>query len=531
MRSLRSSRRLCAAAGSALRCDAVVVGGGVVGLAVARALALASRDVTLLEAAGATGTGNSSRSSEGTSLPVIVCSFASQRADDAPARCVDAVVHAGLYYPRGSLKQRLCVAGRDALYAYCAARGVPHARLGKLVVASAAQAPELDALAATAAANGVADLRRLSAAETARLEPAVRAHAALLSPSSGIVDSHALMRALQADAEGASRATTLLMHCSSCADAHDAAAGATVALRSRVVGGEAAADGIRLLVDDAAGGAPAALHARSVVLCAGLATRALARSIGGVDADALPRQHLAKGTYFALRGVATPFSRLVYPLPQHGGLGVHATLDLAGRVRFGPDVQWLPSPAGGDAASAADELAALAALDFRVDPSRAAAFQAAVRQYWPALPDGALVPDYAGIRPKVRALAWPGIGGCRALTASRVQAVGPGRRGGGLFDSGGGAARRAWLGRAARHRVARPHRLPRAGRRRSARSAGRGRRQRRGIHVSRRWRPWGVVGEETQTTSEQLACDTQFAFNWRCHVCLCHRLHHEYTPL
>jgi L-2-hydroxyglutarate oxidase LhgO len=162
---------------------------------------------------------------------------------------------------------------------------------------------------------------------------------------------------------------------------------------------------VLLLVEDAPGGPPAALHARSVVLCAGLATRALARSFCGVDADALPRQHLAKGNYFALRGVPTPFSRLVYPLPQDGGLGVHATLDLAGRVRFGPDVEWLPSPAHGDAASPADELAALAALNFRVDPARAAAFQAAVRPYWPALPDGALVPDYSGIRPKVRALA------------------------------------------------------------------------------------------------------------------------------
>ena len=177
-----------------------------------------------------------------------------------------------------------------------------------------------------------------------------------------------------------------------------------MALRSRVVGGEAATDGIRLLVEDAPGGPPAALHARSVVLCAGLATRALARAIRGVAADTLPRQHLAKGNYFALRGVASPFSRLVYPLPQDGGLGVHATLDLAGRVRFGPDVEWLPSPAEDDAASP-DELAALAALDFRVDPARATAFQVAVRQYWPALPDGALVPDYAGIRPKVRAPA------------------------------------------------------------------------------------------------------------------------------
>ena len=278
-----------------------------------------------------------------------------------------------MYYPTGSLKQRLCVAGRDALYAYCAARGVPHARLGKLVVAtSGAQAPALDALAATALANGVTDLRRLSALETARLEPAVRAHLALLSPSSGILDSHALMAALQADAE---------------------AAGATVALRSRVVSGETTGrSGLRLLVaDDAnANAAPAALQARTVVVCAGLGTPALLRSLRGVDVASLPRQRLAKGNYFALRGgVAAPFARLVYPLPQDGGLGVHATLDLAGRVRFGPDVQWLPHDADPSA------------LDFRVDPARAAAFESAVRQYWPALPDGALVADYSGIRPKL----------------------------------------------------------------------------------------------------------------------------------
>jgi L-2-hydroxyglutarate oxidase LhgO len=278
-----------------------------------------------------------------------------------------------LYYPPGSLKQRLCVAGRDALYAYCAARGVPHARLGKLVVAtSATQEPALDALAATALANGVTDLRRLSSLETARLEPAVRAHSALLSPSSGILDSLALIQALQADAE---------------------AAGATVSLRSRAVCGETTgAHGFRLLVaeDSHLAGSPATLQARTVVLCAGLGTPALLRSLRGVDATNLPRQRLAKGNYFALRAcVAAPFARLVYPLPQDGGLGVHATLDLAGRVRFGPDVQWLPHDANPSS------------LDYRVDPARAAAFEAAVRQYWPALPDGALVADYSGIRPKL----------------------------------------------------------------------------------------------------------------------------------
>lgn len=168
-----------------------------------------------------------------------------------------------------------------------------------------------------------------------------------------------------------------------------------MALRSRVVGGEAAPQGVLLTVQDAAAAEPALLHARAVVLAAGLATPALARLIRGLDASALPRQRLAKGNYFALRGKA-PFSRLVYPLPQDGGLGVHATLDLAGRLRFGPDVQWLPYE-GDD-----DDMDALAALDFRVDPARAAAFEAAVRQYWPGLPEGALVPGYSGVRPKAR---------------------------------------------------------------------------------------------------------------------------------
>ena len=313
--------------------DCIVVGAGVVGLAVARALACAGREVVIVEAAGAIGSVTSSRNSE--------------------------VVHAGIYYAPGSLKARLCVRGRALLYAWCAERGVAHRRCGKLIVAThAGQHAALDRLAAQARANGVDDLESLDAAEALLLEPALRCSAALLSPSSGIVDSHGLMLALQGDAED-----------------H----GVLLALKSPVVRGRVVAGGIEL---DIGGAEPMRLRARTLVNSAGLDAPRLAGAIEGIPAAHVPRARLCKGSYFACAG-RPAFSRLVYPLPEAAGLGVHVTLDLAGRMRFGPDVQWTD------------------ALDYAVDaraPTPSTPRSAATGRQ---LPDGALQPDYAGFRPKI----------------------------------------------------------------------------------------------------------------------------------
>lgn len=324
--------------------DVLVVGAGVVGLAVARALALAGRELVVAEAEAHYGSGVSARNSE--------------------------VVHAGLYYPPGSLKARLCVRGRELLYAYCAARGVAHARCGKLIVATRPEdEAKLVAIHERARACG-ADvpeaLMPLSAAEARALEPELQCSAALLSPRSGLVDSHGLMTALLGDAEGA---------------------GALYARASRIERATRQGSGWRIAGQ--AEGTPFELHARWIVNAAGLDAQAVACAIEGFPAAAIPPRHLAKGHYFALAGRA-PFTRLIYPTPVDGGLGVHLTLDLAGQARFGPDVQWLPAS---DAAGAA--------LDYAVDPARAEAFYAEVRRYWPRLPDGALQPAYSGIRPKI----------------------------------------------------------------------------------------------------------------------------------
>ncbi len=320
------------------RVDCVIVGAGVVGLAAARALALAGREVVLLEADTAIGSGTSSRNSE--------------------------VIHAGLYYPPGSWKARLCLRGRELLYDYCAAHGVAHRRCGKLIVATeAAQQPALQALRQRAEACGVRDLQWLDAAQARALEPALRCTAALWSPSTGIVDSHGLMLSLQGEAE-----------------AH----GALLALRSPLQRLRRVADGFEL---DIGGGAPMALHARSVVNSAGLHAVPLAARFEGLPAMALPQPHWARGHYFACPG-RPAFSRLIYPMPDEAGLGVHVTLDLGGQMRFGPDVQWIPATAPG-------------AEDYRIDPARAAPFAEAIRRYWPGLPDAALQPAYAGIRPKI----------------------------------------------------------------------------------------------------------------------------------
>ncbi len=273
------------------RIDCVVVGAGVVGLAVARALALAGREVIVLDAAEAIGTETSSRNSE--------------------------VIHAGIYYQADSLMARCCVAGKRRLYEYCESHGVTYRRCGKLIVAcDAAEASRLDAIRARAAANGVGDIEHLDAHAARALEPELACVAALLSPSSGILDSHGYMVALQGDAE---------------------AAGAMFAFHSPVAGGRATDDGVEL---DVGGDAPMTLEAGLVVNAAGLHAPAVAHGIVGMPRQMVPTAYYAKGSYFALAGRA-PFDRLVYPVPVPGGLGVHLTLDLGGQARFGPDVEWV----------------------------------------------------------------------------------------------------------------------------------------------------------------------------------------------
>jgi L-2-hydroxyglutarate oxidase LhgO len=313
--------------------ECVIVGAGVIGLAVARALALADVRVLVLERAYTIGFETSSRNSE--------------------------VVHGGLYYPVGSLKARTCVAGRHRLYAYCQDHGIPHARIGKLIVAtSEAEMPGLETIAATAHGNGVQDLQWLDRPQAQRLEPALHCIAALLSPSTGIVDSHALMLSYQGEAE---------------------AAGAIVVLRTPVLSGMVRSAGFELNVG---GDAPTTIHCRFLVNAAGLHAPALAQALEGVPRETVPPAFFCRGVYFTLSGRA-PFRRLIYPVPVPGGLGVHITLDLAGQARFGPDLEWIPS------------------IDYSVDPARGEVFYAAVRSYWPGLRDGSLQPGYAGIRPKI----------------------------------------------------------------------------------------------------------------------------------
>lgn len=315
--------------------DCIVAGAGVIGLAVARELAGRGLDVLVVEAADAIGTETSSRNSE--------------------------VIHAGLYYPAGSLKARFCIAGRDRLYAYCRERGIPHARCGKLIVATL---PGQEAALATIADNarlcGAGELTPLDAGEARALEPALRCTAALLSPSTGIIDSHALMLALLGDAE---------------------AGGASLSFNTRVVSGRVEGSRIVLRTEDRSGEG-FEIAARYVVNAAGLGAPALAGTIAGLDPKHVPTLRYAKGNYFSVAGRA-PFSRLVYPVPEPGGLGVHLTLDLNGIARFGPDVEWTDR------------------LDYRVDPSRANRFYDAIRAYWPDLADGRLQPAYSGIRPKL----------------------------------------------------------------------------------------------------------------------------------
>jgi L-2-hydroxyglutarate oxidase LhgO len=321
------------------RVDCIVIGAGVVGLAVARRLAIEGREVVVLEAEDAMGTHTSSRNSE--------------------------VIHAGIYYAPGSLKAELCVSGKLALYRYCAEHGVAHRRCGKLIVsASDAQRPALEKLHAQAQANGVVDLQWLTRGEARALEPELACVAALMSPSTGIIDSHGLMLAYQGDAE---------------------ARGAAIALRSPVQRGRIVSGGIEL---DVAGAQPMRIQARVVVNCAGLQAQKVAATLQGFPADHVPPSYYCKGNYYSLASRA-PFSRLIYPVPEAAGLGVHLTLDLAGAARFGPDVEWVD------------------AIDYRVDPRRADVFYREIRRYWPGLADGALQPAYSGIRPKIQARGEP----------------------------------------------------------------------------------------------------------------------------
>ena len=311
------------------KAEAVVIGAGVVGLAVARALALAGREVVILESEDAIGTHTSSRNSE--------------------------VIHAGIYYPKGSLKARACVEGKRLLYEYCETHGVPFRRCGKLIVATdEKQSPELESIKRKAHANGVTDVDFVSQRSVSEWEPELQCVAALHSPSTGIIDSHALMLAYLGDAQ-----------------AH----GAMLALKSPLIGGEVTRDGIVLHTNEMT------LSTKTLVNSAGLRAPSVAATIEGFEKRFVPRELYAKGNYYSLAR-KSPFSRLVYPVPEPGGLGVHVTLDLAGQARFGPDVEWV------------DKIA------YKVDPKRAERFYAAIRRYWPGLPDGALLPGYAGIRPK-----------------------------------------------------------------------------------------------------------------------------------
>jgi len=313
--------------------ECVVIGAGVVGLAIARRLALAGLEVVVLEAAEGIGTATSSRNSE--------------------------VIHAGIYYPAQSLMARMCVAGKHALYDYCREHGIPHRNCGKLIVATTpSETAKLQSIKAHAEANGVLDMQVLSAEAARELEPALNCDAALLSPSTGIIDSHAYMLALRGDAE---------------------AAGAVYAFHAPLWRAKTVPDGFEL---DVGGEAPMTLGCRLLINSAGLGATAVARNIDGMPIELIPPAYLAKGNYFSLSGRA-PFSHLIYPVPEPGGLGVHLTLDLAGQARFGPDVEWVDT------------------MDYAVDPARAERFYPAIRRYWPALPDGALMPSYSGIRPKI----------------------------------------------------------------------------------------------------------------------------------
>jgi L-2-hydroxyglutarate oxidase LhgO len=317
--------------------DTVVIGAGVVGLAIARAFALAGREVVIVDAESGIGSITSARNSE--------------------------VIHAGLYSQADWLKTRLCIEGRRLLYPYCESRGVAHRRCGKLVVATDdGQIDALVRLARNAESNGVEGLQLIDGAAARALEPALHAVAALQSTATGVIDSHGYMLSLLGEAED-----------------H----GAMLALKSPLVAARVVHDGFEV---DVGGAEPLSLHVRQLVNSAGLAASEVAARIEGLPPVHRRATHRCKGNYFALSGVRAPFSRLVYPMHVAAGLGVHLTLDLAGQGRFGPDTEWLPDDGP---------------IDYAVNASRGDAFYAAIRRYWPGLPDGSLQPDYSGVRPKL----------------------------------------------------------------------------------------------------------------------------------
>ena len=314
--------------------ECVVVGAGVVGLAIARALATAKREVLVLEADSAVGTGVSSRNSE--------------------------VVHAGLYYAKNSAKAIQCVRGRRLLYAYCAERNIPHKVTGKLIVATTeAEVPVLHDLHARAVANGVGTVQFLSGPEAVRMEPALRCVAALHVQVTGIVDTQALMRTLQADAE---------------------AAGTTFVMRTPFRLAHAASG---FDIEAGVGTDVTRFKSRFLINAAGLNAQSVASRVSRMQEALIPKRYLSKGSYFTLAGKA-PFSRLVYPVPDAAGLGIHYTMDIQGRGRFGPDQEWVQD------------------AEYTVRPDKVAAFQTAIRRYYPDLKDGALQPGYAGIRPSLQ---------------------------------------------------------------------------------------------------------------------------------
>lgn len=313
--------------------DAIIIGAGVIGLAVGRELALSGKSVILLEKESEFGSATSSRNSE--------------------------VIHAGLYYPQGSLKARLCVEGKKRLYDYCDSHGVAHRRCGKLIVAtSAEEIPLIEQLQQRGSANGCDDLTLITARDAIAMEPALACEAALFSRSTGIIDSHGYMLSLLGELEDA---------------------GGSIAYQAPFLRAVSERGAFRVFVG---GAEPAELTCDMLINAAGLVSPHVAGSIEGLSPSNVPRAHYAKGSYFSLKG-KSPFSRLIYPAPHSHGLGVHLTLDIVGQARFGPDIEWID------------------AIDYAVDPSRSAGFDDAIRRYWPGLPDDALQPAYSGIRPKI----------------------------------------------------------------------------------------------------------------------------------
>ncbi len=315
--------------------ECLVIGAGVVGLAIGRAIALAGHNVLVVESEGRIGSGTSSRNSE--------------------------VIHAGIYYAPGSYKAVLCVRGKEMLYDYCASHDIPYLRCGKLIVAASPdEVPGLKKISANAKASGVHDIEMIDGQAATSMEPNLRCHAALISPSTGIIDSHRYMAALDADI---------------------ATNGGLVSLHSNLIGAASTRTGLLARIQDL-GGETVEIACRVLVNAAGLGAQRVAQRIDGMPKSRIPKQYLAKGNYFVMNGQA-PFARLIYPLPTSASLGLHYSVDLGGQVRFGPDVEWVEE------------------VDYDVDGTRAAAFEDSIRRYFPGLTKHALWPGYAGIRPKI----------------------------------------------------------------------------------------------------------------------------------